>query len=48
MVTKPPFVELVVNTTGNARTGLIYFILVHIADASMPIELALGISGDIP
>ena len=46
--TKLPYVELAINTTVNVSTGHMPFMLVHGAEAKLPIDLALGTSGDIP
>ena len=42
------YVELAINTTINVSISHMPFILVHGAEAKLPIDLALGTSGDTP
>ena len=46
--TKLPYIELEINITVSVSTGHTPFILVHRAEAKLPIDLALGTSGGIP
>ena len=45
----PPatYIELSINTTSSARTSQMPFMLVHRAEARLPIDFALGTSGSI-
>ena len=46
--TKLQYIELAINTTIDVSTGHILFMLVHGAEAKLPIDLTLGTSSDIP
>ena len=46
--TKLPCIELAINTTVNVSTSQMPFMVVHRAEARLPINLAVGTSDDTP